>query len=120
MITRITRPQFVRISIVACLAIAAMIAVFQSRSVKHADSLAPLEPKQADALILELARCRTIRSDETVALDDCRRAWDDNREHFFTAAGSGRVPAEPFPGADTAPAKNHDRVAPVDATGEMH
>jgi hypothetical protein len=59
-----------------------------------------------------LARCRTITSDETAALEACRRTWAENRRQFFGSATFPQSPADPVLKALAAPVKNQDRVVP--------
>src|SRR5882762_5734370 len=76
-------------------------AILWSWRVEDVAIITPLERGQADALVLELARCRTVTLDQTAALEDCRRAWAENRRQFFTPSKTPRSPAEPLPGAST-------------------
>ena len=50
--------------------------------------LAPMERETADALVTELARCRTITPDYIAALRSCRRIWAENRKNFFLSTKS--------------------------------
>ncbi|SHJ95354.1 conjugative transfer region protein TrbK [Bradyrhizobium lablabi] len=118
MTDHITPQQFVRIAVMAFLAFAAVVAVIHSRRGEDAGIIAPLEHEQADALASELARCRTITADEAIALDSCRRAWAENRQHFFAPVKPIRIPAEPIPSAVTGPAKSQDRVTPFEVQSE--
>lgn len=61
----------------------------------------------ADALAVELARCRTI-SDRSDVDEICRRVWADNRRRFFSLPGglpnaSKGNPAPRVPGEQEAP-----------------
>ena len=59
-----------------------MIAIHQSRQ----DLIRRDEPSPklaADALAVELARCRVI-SDQNAVDEICRRVWADNRRRFFS------------------------------------
>ena len=114
MAEHITPQQWVRIAAVGFVVFAATVAVIHSRLGEDAGVLVPFEREQAAALGAELARCRTITSDDTAALDNCRRAWAENRKLFFAPAKSTQTQA-PAPGAAAAPAKNLDRVTPVEA-----
>ena len=66
-------------------AVAAAIAVIQSRPNEDAAVLTRLEPDQADALVRELARCRTVTPDDASVLEACRLLWTENRLHFFVS-----------------------------------
>ncbi len=88
--------QFVRVAAVVFVTLAAAIAVIQSRRGEDPTIIAPLGPREADVLVGDLARCRTITSDDTAALDACRRAWAENRQRFFTTK-LPQLPAAPAP-----------------------
>jgi conjugative transfer region protein TrbK len=118
MTDHITPQQFTWIAVVAFLALAAVVVVIHGQRGEEVSVVAPLEREQADALASELARCRTIAPDETVALDACRRAWAENRQHFFAPTKPTRIPAEPIPSAVTGPAKSQDRVTPFEVQSE--
>jgi conjugative transfer region protein TrbK len=117
MTMHITPQQLVRIAAVGFVVLAATLAVTYSRRGEDAGVIAPFEHERADSLAKELARCRTITPDETVALDNCRHAWAENRKHFFAPAKSTQTQA-PTPSAAIAPAKSQDRVTPVEAQSE--
>lgn len=117
MTRHITPQQLVRIAAVCFVVFAAAVALTHSRRGEDAGIVVPFEREQADALATELARCRTVTPDETAALDNCRRAWAENRKHFFAPAKSTEAQA-PAPSAAAAPAKTQDRVTPVEAQSE--
>ena len=79
----LTSQQFLRVAAVVFVTLAAVVAVIQSRRGEDAAVLAPLGPGEADALVTELARCRTVTPDDAVVLEACRRIWAENRQHFF-------------------------------------
>ena len=108
----LTSQQFLRIAAVVFVAIAAAVAVIQSRRGQDSAVLTPLERGEADPLVGELARCRTITSDDTAVLDACRRIWAENRQHFFISTKSPPPPAAPAPDAPAVPVKGQDRVPP--------
>jgi conjugative transfer region protein TrbK len=118
MTDHITLQQFTRIAVVAFLALSAVVAVIHSRRGEDAGIIVPLEHEQADALASELARCRTITPDETVALDGCRRAWAENRQHFFAPAKPAQTRPGPTPSAVAGPAKSQDRITPFEVQSE--
>jgi conjugative transfer region protein TrbK len=117
MTMQITPQHLVRIAAVGFVVFAATVAVIHSRRGEDAGIIAPFEREHTDAIATELARCRTITVDDTAALDNCRRAWAENRKHFFAPAKSTQTQA-PAPGAAAGPAKSQDRVTPVDAQSE--
>ena len=117
MAEHITPQQLVRIAAVGFVVFAATVAVIHSRRGEDAGIIVPFERDQADALATELARCRTITPDDTAALDNCRRAWAENRKHFFPPAKSTQTQA-PAPSAAAGPAKSQDRATPVEVQNE--
>lgn len=113
----LTPQQFTRIAIVAFLAFAAVVAVIHSRQDKRVGVIVPVKQEQEDATSSELARCRTITPDESVALENCRRAWALNRKHFF-APGKPTQPHAPPTSTAGGPGKSQDRVTPVEVQSE--
>jgi conjugative transfer region protein TrbK len=104
--------KVVRLVAVVFVMLAATVAVIQSRHGEDAAVPAPVGPREADAHFTELARCRTVTSDDTASLDACHRIWAENRRHFFVSTKSPQLPA---PAAATAPAefmKSQERVPP--------
>jgi conjugative transfer region protein TrbK len=84
----------------------------RSRHSEQALVVAPFEHREAEALVQELAHCRTITPDETAALETCRRAWAENRRQFFGPARPPKSSIDPVLNALAAPVKNQDRVLP--------
>src|SRR5260370_18472204 len=110
----LTSQQFLRIAAVVFVTLASAVAVVQSRRGEDAAVLATLGRDEADPLVSELTRCRTITPDDTAGLDACRRIWAENRQHFFISTKSSQLPA---PAAANAPAertKSQERVPPQD------
>jgi conjugative transfer region protein TrbK len=108
----LTSQQFLRLSAVAFVTLAAAVVVVQSRRGEDPAILTPVERGEADVLVSELVRCRTITSDNTAGLDACRRIWAENRQRFFVSTKSPQLPA---PAAANAPAermKGQERVPP--------
>jgi conjugative transfer region protein TrbK len=112
MMPHLTPRQFARIAAVSFVVLIVALTIVQSRHSEQPDVLAPLEHGDAAALVQELAHCRTITSDETAALEACRRTWAENRRQFFGSATSPQSPADPVLKAPAAPAKNQDRILP--------
>jgi conjugative transfer region protein TrbK len=108
----LTPRQLARIAAVGVVVLIVALTIVQSRHSEHAVVLAPLEHRDAETLVEELARCRTITSDETAALETCRRAWAENRRQFFGAASSPQSSIDPVLNAPAVPVKNQDRVLP--------
>jgi conjugative transfer region protein TrbK len=112
----LTSQQFWRVAAVAIVALAAVLTVIQSRRGREAAALAPLEHGEADALVSELARCRTITSDDAVVLESCRRIWAENRQHFFVSTKSPQLPTS-APNVSAGPVKSNDQV-PSNGAGQ--
>jgi conjugative transfer region protein TrbK len=108
----LTSQQFLRIAAVVFVALAAAVAVIQSRRGEDAAVLTPLARDDADALVSELARCRTITADDTAVLESCRRIWAENRQHFFLSTKSPPSPAAPAPDAPAVAVKGQDPAPP--------
>jgi conjugative transfer region protein TrbK len=117
MTMQITPQHLMRIAAVGFVVFAATVAVIHSRRGEDASIIAPFEREHTDALATELARCRTITADETAALDNCRRAWTENRKHFFAPTKSTKTHA-PVPNAAAGPAKSQDRATPAEVQSE--
>jgi conjugative transfer region protein TrbK len=101
-----------RIAAMVFVMLAAAVAVIQSRRGEDAAVPAPMERGEADALVGELARCRTITPDDAAALDACRRIWAENRQRFFVSTRSPQLPAPPAPNAPAGLMKSQERVPP--------
>jgi len=106
----LTSQQFLRTAAVGVVTLAAALAVIQSRRAEVAAFPAPAGRREADALIGELARCRTITPDDTAGLDACRRKWAENRQHFFVSTKSPPLPAPPAPNEPGGLLKSQERV----------
>ena len=106
----LTSQQLLRTAAVAVVTLVAVLAVIQSRRGEDAAVPALAERGEADAVVTELARCRTITPDDTAGLDACRRIWAVNRQHFFVSTESPQLPAPPAPNEPGAPMKSQERV----------
>jgi len=104
--TSLTSQQFLRIAATVLVALIAAVAVIQSQRREDATVLTPLERRDTDALVSELARCRTITPDDTAGLDSCRRIWAENRHHFFLPTKSPPPPTVPSSDAPAEPIQN--------------
>jgi len=107
MSSHLTSQQFFRLGAVVFVAVAAAVAVIQSRRSDEAAVLAPLEPAEADALNRELARCRTVVPDDALLLETCRRLWAENRRHFLVSTKSPNLSDLP---ASTEVTKSQERI----------
>jgi conjugative transfer region protein TrbK len=114
MMAHLTPRQFARIAAVGLVVLVVALTIVRSRHGEPAVVLAPLDHGDASAVVQELARCRTITSDETAALEICRRAWAENRRQFFGAARSPQSSIDPVLIAPVGPVMNQDRVLPSD------
>ena len=115
----LTSQQFLRVAAVVFVTLAAAVAVIQNRRGEEAAVLAPFEAGEADALVRELARCRTVTPDDALVLEACRRLWAENRQHFFVSTKSPQLPAPPAPDAPAEFVKSQERVTPseIDQSG---
>jgi conjugative transfer region protein TrbK len=107
-----TPRQIARIATVGLVVLIVALTIVRSRHSEQAVVLAPLEQGDAAALAQELARCRTITSDEAAALEACRRTWAENRRQFFGSARPPQSSVDPVLNAPAAPVKNQERVLP--------
>ena len=112
MMSHLAPRQLARIAAVGLVVLIVALTIVQSRHSEHSLVLTPPEHPDAETLVEELARCRTITSDESTALETCRRAWAENRRQFFGSARPPQSPTDPVLKAPAAPVKNQDRVVP--------
>lgn len=110
----LTPRQFTWIAAVAVVVLAIMVAVIQSRRSNEEAVLTPMERRDADALVSELARCWTITPDDLGLLESCRHIWAENRQHFFLSTKSPQLPAKPAPDASVGSAANRGGIPPHD------
>jgi conjugative transfer region protein TrbK len=107
MSTYVTSQRVLRAAAVVFVTLVVAIAVIQGRPSENAAVLTRLEPGEADALVGELARCRTVTSDDAIVLEACRRLWAENRQHFFVSTNS---PKASDPPAATEVTKSQERI----------
>jgi conjugative transfer region protein TrbK len=112
MSTFLTSQQFLRVAAIVFVTLATAVAVIQSRRGEDAAVPAPVERGESDPLVSELARCRTVTSDDTAGLDACRRIWAENRQHFFVLTKSPQLPASPASDAPAGLMKSQGQVLP--------
>ena len=100
------------IAAIASLVSIIALAAIQSRHSEDAAVLEPMERGTADALVTELARCRTIVPDDIAALESCRRIWAENCKNFFLSTKSPSPLSEKSAGSvkkgDRIPSLGHD------------
>jgi conjugative transfer region protein TrbK len=111
MSSSLTSQQFFRLGAVVFATLVIGMAAIQRRPSEEAAVLMPLEPDEADALVRELARCRTVTSDATIVLDACRRLWAENRQRFFASTRSQQLPVPLLPDS-LAGVKSQERIPP--------
>jgi len=110
----LTSQQFLRVAAVVFVMLIAAVAVIQSRRGEDAAVLASVERGEADSLVDELPRCRTVTSDDTAGLDACHRIWAEKRQHFFVSTESPQLPAPPAANGSAGLVKSQGRVPPVE------
>ncbi|WP_414717136.1 putative entry exclusion protein TrbK-alt [Tardiphaga sp. 42S5] len=69
----------------------------------------PAGPQTAGTPASSLARCQTVKPEQTATYDYCRRIWAENRRRFFGQKGSAAAPA----GSD-APSSQPSELPPKD------
>ncbi len=111
----LTPQRFARIVALGFVILIAAWAVINSRRGEDPGTIAPLGLEQVDALVSELARCRTVTLDDNTSLENCRRVWAEGRRQFFGPTRTTSVPAESVPTAANGSGKYQDRVSPAEA-----
>jgi conjugative transfer region protein TrbK len=82
--------------------------------------------KDFDPLKARLEQCRTVTSEQTAALDECRRVWSENRSRFLggkstqtttpnTGAGNGQVSTPPSIKDQGRLPKGYPPIAPLES-----
>ena len=112
--------RFARIAALGFIILIAAWAVINSRRGEDPGTIAPLGLEQVDALVSELARCRTVTLDDTASLENCRRVWTESRRQFFGPTRATPSPAEQVPTAANGLDKNQDRVSPGQAEHQQN
>ena len=110
MSSHLTSQHFVRLAAVALVTLVLAIALIQSWHREDAAVLTALEPGEAAALVAELARCRTVTSDEASGLEACRRLWAENRQRFFASKKSTQLSDQPAFDAAADFRKSQERI----------
>jgi conjugative transfer region protein TrbK len=105
----LTSRQFARVATIIFVVVAITVAVVRCRRSEDAAIVTPMERGKMDGLISELARCRTITSDDLGLLESCHHVWAENRQHFFQSAKSPPSPAMPAPDASAEPTEKRAR-----------
>ena len=104
--------QYLRMAAASFVVLIFLLAIIQSRRGNDAGIMAPLGHREADALPVEIARCRAVRLEQTVSLETCRRLWADNRRQFFAPTKAPLSTVESLPTSATALGKIQDRLLP--------
>ena len=75
------------------------------------ESPAPKAEQTTSATSSDLARCRSVTSEDTAGYQRCKRVWDENRRRFFGRKDSPAVPGHDDSVAGMAPApKDQSRM----------
>lgn len=112
--------HFVSIAAVGLVVLIAALAVIDSQRDKDAVTIAPLGLEEVDALVSQLARCRTVTLDDTASLENCRRVWKESRRQFFGPSRIAPSFGGPVPTASNDKEKNQDRVSPGQAKHQQN
>ncbi len=110
-----TTRKFAGIAAAGFIVLIGALVVIRSQRGDDAGIGAPFEREEADALVSELARCRTITPEQTASLENCRRVWAENRRQFFKPTKAPPAAAEPIPTAASGSGRREDRVSPLEA-----
>ena len=107
-----TSRQIARIVAAGLVVFVVTFAIVRSQQSEQPVVVAPLEHDDTEIHVQELARCRMITSEETAALETCRRVWAENRRQFFGSARLLQPSIDPVPNVHATPMKNQDRILP--------
>ena len=107
--------RFARTAALGSIILIAAWAVINSRRGEDPGTVAPLKLEEVDALVSELARCRTVTLDDNTSLENCRRVWAESRRQFFGPTRSTPSPTAPISTAINGSGKNQERVSPAEA-----
>jgi conjugative transfer region protein TrbK len=111
--SHLTSRPFVWVAAIVLVTLAAAAAMIKSGRNEDPVVFAPFGPRERDAVVGDLARCRTITPDDAAGLDACRRVWAENRQRFFTTK-SPLLATPPALNAPGGPMKSPDQVPPHD------
>src|SRR5260221_13691973 len=72
------------------------------------EASAPSKAEQpTDVDSSDLARCRTVTSEDAAGYQHCQRVWAENRRRFFGSKDSVAASRRPDPAASLTPAPKH-------------
>jgi conjugative transfer region protein TrbK len=75
------------------------------------DASAPSKAEQTtDVDGSDLARCRTVTSEDAAAHQHCQKVWAENRRHFFGRKDGGAASRRPDPAATLTAPKDESRM----------
>ena len=84
------------------------------------DALSPTAEKTTDADGSDLARCRSVTSEETASYQHCQKVWAENRRRFFGRKDGAAVSGHHDSAAGLAPApKDQSRMPQGDPSVEI-
>ncbi|MBX9649989.1 MAG: putative entry exclusion protein TrbK-alt [Xanthobacteraceae bacterium] len=115
----LTPRRLARIAALGSIVLIAAWAGINSRRGEDPGTAAPVRLEEVDALVSELARCRTVTLDDTASLENCRRVWTESHRQFFGPTRTTSAPVESGPNANGS-GKNQDRVSPGQAEHQQN
>jgi conjugative transfer region protein TrbK len=116
----LTPHRFARIAALGSIILIAAWVVINSGRESDPGTIAPLGLEQVDALVSELARCRTVTLDDTASLENCRRTWTESRRQFFGPTRATPGAAAPIPTAATGSGRILDLASPAEAEHQQN
>jgi conjugative transfer region protein TrbK len=108
MINRLERLAMLAATLIAVLVVAAC-AIRLRGDESGIGSPRPATPK-ADPMAAKLEQCRTVSSEQRVALLDCKKIWAEKRRQFFGPSGPSTYPEPKARSSFPMPPKDESRL----------
>jgi len=112
---RINPRRLVPILAVALSVLVVAACAIQLRNNEDGGPIASPASQEADPFAAELKRCRTVTSEQSAELENCRRVWAENRRRFLTST-KPNWSAPPNGKPTELGLKHGDRVLPPEIT----
>jgi conjugative transfer region protein TrbK len=110
---RINPRHLVPVAAVAVMVLVVAACAIQLRRDETVGSMPSSVSRETDPFASELSHCRTVTPDETVALENCRRVWAQNRRRFLTSTKPRwDAPTEEIPTRPSSDMEPRHRVLP--------